>query len=92
MKLPMVSPAKWYGEFIAHLETNCPRLRKAQVMRIRRLPPANQARLRSHEFQVGLISQSFRFGDSELAPVDFGRGDAGAAGANGGALSLFASA
>src|SRR4029453_3165430 len=34
MKLPMVSTAKWYGEVIAHLKTDCSRLRKAQMMRI----------------------------------------------------------
>jgi hypothetical protein len=42
MKLPMVSTAKWYGEFIAHLKTHCSRLRKAQMMWIGGLPSAQR--------------------------------------------------
>ncbi len=42
MQLPVMSTAKGDGEFIADLETDRSRLRKAQVMRIGRLPPADE--------------------------------------------------
>ena len=45
MKLPMMPAAKRNGELIADLETDCPRLRKTQMMRVGWLPPADQARL-----------------------------------------------
>jgi hypothetical protein len=49
MSLPMVASAERHSELIADLEADRPRLRKTQVMRISRLPPADQTRLRSHE-------------------------------------------
>jgi hypothetical protein len=51
-----VPAAQRYCEFIADLEANRARLRKAQMMRIGRLPPADQTRLRSDEFQVGFVA------------------------------------
>src|SRR5215831_1755369 len=71
MQLPMVSTAKWHGKFIAHLQTHCSRLRKAQMVRIGGLSPAHQTRLRRHEFQVRLVAQPLGFGDGEFALVDF---------------------
>ena len=50
------------------------------MMWIARLPPADETRLRSHEFQVCLVSQSFGFGDRELAFVDFSRSQRGRGG------------
>ena len=44
------------------------------MMRIGRLPAANQARLGGNEFQVRLVAQALGLGDSELALVDFGLG------------------
>jgi hypothetical protein len=41
----MVPTAKWHREFIADLEADSSRLRKTQVMRIGRLPPADDAGL-----------------------------------------------
>jgi len=41
MQLPMMPAAERHGELIADLETDGPRLRKAEVMRIGRLPPEN---------------------------------------------------
>ena len=45
MWLPMVASAERHSKLIANFKTECPRLRKTQVMRIRRLPPADQTRL-----------------------------------------------
>ena len=41
----MVSPAQRHRELITHLATECTRLRKTQMMRIRRTPTTNQAGL-----------------------------------------------
>ena len=49
MKLPMMTAAERDGELVADFETQGSRLRKPQVMRIGRLPAANQAGLRGHE-------------------------------------------
>ena len=72
MQLPMMPTAERHGELIADLKTDCPWLRKAQMVWIGRLPPADQARFCSHELQVRLVAQALGFGDSELAFVDFG--------------------
>ena len=45
MKLPMVPAAQGHCELIADLETHRARLRKAEMMRIGGLPPADQTRL-----------------------------------------------
>ena len=45
VKFPVVPATERDGEFITHLETDRPRLRKPQVMGIGRLPAADQARL-----------------------------------------------
>ena len=45
MQLSMMPTAERHGELIADFETDRPWLRKAQMMRIGRLPPADQARL-----------------------------------------------
>ena len=45
MHLPMMPTAERYGELIADFKTDRPRLGKAQMVRIGRLPPANQTRL-----------------------------------------------
>ena len=60
VQLPMMHAAEGYSELITDLETNCPRLGKAQMMRIRGLPPAHHTGLRSDKFQMGLVPQSFR--------------------------------
>ena len=73
MQLPMMTAAERHGELITDLETDRPRLRKPQMMRIGGLPPANQARLGGNKFQVCLVAQALGLGDGELALVDFGR-------------------
>jgi hypothetical protein len=45
MQLTMVDPAKGHRELIADLKTDRSWLRKTQMMRIRRLSPADDARL-----------------------------------------------
>jgi len=74
MQLPMMTAAQGDRELIAHLEANCPRLCKPQVMGIGRLPATDEAGLRGNEFQVRLVTQSFVFSDRELALVDSGSG------------------
>ena len=43
MHLSMMPTAERHGELITNLKTDCPRLRKAQMMRIGRLPPTDKA-------------------------------------------------
>ena len=45
MQLSMVTAAERHGELITDLETDRSRLRKPQMMRIGRLPTADQTRL-----------------------------------------------
>ena len=45
VQLPMMHATKGYSELITDFETDCPRLRKAQMMGIGWLPSANQTRL-----------------------------------------------
>jgi len=49
MQLPVMTAAKRDREFIAHLETDRSRLGKSEMVRIRRLPLADHARLGCHE-------------------------------------------
>jgi len=49
MQLPMMTAAEWDGEFVANFEAEGSRLSKPQVMRIGRLPSADEAGLRGHE-------------------------------------------
>ena len=77
MQLPMMTAAERDGELVADFETERPGLRKAQMMRIGRLPAADQARLRGHEPQVGFVTQPLGLGDGENALVDLRRDEAG---------------
>ena len=45
MQLSVMTPAKRHGELITDFKTDRPRLRKAQMMWIGWLPPADEARL-----------------------------------------------
>src|SRR5262245_5966372 len=73
MHLAMVASAERYCELVTDLETDSPRLRKAQIVRIGWLPPAHQTRVRSDEFEMGLVAQALGLCDSELALIDLGR-------------------
>ena len=70
MQLPMMTAAERYSELVTDFETEGPGLGKAQGMRIGRLPTANETRLRSHESQMGLVTQPLGLGDGEKALVD----------------------
>ena len=76
MQLLMMTAAKGDGELVADLETQRSRLRKPQVMRIARLPAADETRLRGDEPQMGLVTQPFGLGDGEKALVDLALGQA----------------
>jgi hypothetical protein len=49
MQLSVMAAAERYGEFISHFRADGARLRKAQVMWIRQLSPADMTRLRSNK-------------------------------------------
>ena len=72
MQLPVMASAERDGEFVADFKAEGSRLSKPQMMRIARLPTADQTRLRGDKFQVSLVAQSLGFGDDKLALVDFG--------------------
>jgi hypothetical protein len=77
MQLPMMTAAERYGELVADFETQRSELGKAQMMRIGRLPAADQAGLCSHESQMGFVTQPFGLGDGEEALIDLRWGEAG---------------
>ena len=56
----MVDPAKRDRELVAHSTSECTRLGKGEVMRIRRHAAAYQARLPQHELPVVFIAQANR--------------------------------
>jgi hypothetical protein len=70
MQFPVVTAAERDREFIAHLETDRSRLGESEMVRIRRLPLADHARLGCDESQMGLVAQSLWFSDRELTFVD----------------------
>ena len=56
MKFAVVDPTNWDGELIANSVSECTRLHKRQVMRIRRRPATYKARLPGDELPVLLIA------------------------------------
>jgi hypothetical protein len=60
MQLPMMTSAKGYSELVADFETQGSRLGKPQMMRIGRLPAADETGLRGHESQVGFATRPHR--------------------------------
>ena len=69
----MVAAAKWHRKLVADFQSNGSGLGKAQVMRIRGLSAADQARLRCDKLEMRLVASPLGFANSELAFVDFGR-------------------
>ena len=51
-----MNSAQGYGELIAHLEPHRARLRESEMVGVSGASAADQARLRSHEFEVGFIA------------------------------------
>jgi len=70
--LSMVSTAERNGELIAHLAAQCSRLRKAEMMRIGRLAPADQTGLRRHKIKVRFVARPPRFAEGQLIFYDSG--------------------
>jgi len=67
MQLTVMAPAEGNGELIAHLETNGSGLRKAQVMRVRRLAAADETGLCGHELEVRLVAQPLGLSEGKKA-------------------------
>src|SRR5262249_48079603 len=61
MQLAMMDSADRNGELVAHASSECTRLYKREVMRIRRHPAAHKTGLPEHEPAVLLIAQANRF-------------------------------
>ena len=68
--LPMMSSTQGDSEFIAGLAAECPALRKAQVMGIRRLAAANQTRLLGHMPDVITVSDPARLWQRQHTFID----------------------
>jgi hypothetical protein len=49
VKLAMMKPAEWDGEFVTHLAPECPLFSKPKVMRVRRAAAARQTGLGGHK-------------------------------------------
>ena len=64
MQLAMMDSAYRNGELVAHASSECTRLYKREVMRIRWYPAAHKAGLPEHEPAVLLIAQPNRFTQS----------------------------
>ena len=77
MQLAVMTAAEGYSELVADFETQRPWLGKPQVMRIGRLPAADETGLRGNKPQMGFVTQPFGFGDGEKAFVDLRRDEAG---------------
>jgi hypothetical protein len=60
MELAVVGPANRDDEFVAYPSSECARLGKGEVMRIRRHAAAHKAGLPQHEFPMVLIAQANR--------------------------------
>src|SRR5262245_49956903 len=64
MKLAVVGPTNRDGELVADSVSECTRLHKREMMRIRRRPAAYEARLPGHELPVLPIAHANRFAQS----------------------------
>jgi hypothetical protein len=73
----MMNTAERNRELVAHFATERTRLRRAKMMGIRWLPPANQASLRGDELTMCFVADAPRFADRKRAYVDAAT-DAGA--------------
>jgi hypothetical protein len=71
MNFSVVTAAQRHGEFIAHLAAQRRALRKAQVVGVRRLPPADQARLFGNEPDVIAVANPPRLREGKQAFVNF---------------------
>ena len=65
MQLVVVRGAERYSEFVADLASHGAQLCEAQMMRLRRRPGADEARLRGDEAQMLPVAQPFRLADRQ---------------------------
>ena len=72
-----MGPAQGYRELVAYLASHCAELSEPKVVGISGASSADKARLRCHEFEVGLIAMSARLADRKLAFLNFGGSGAG---------------
>ena len=77
MQLAMMTAAERYGEFVADFETQGSGLGKPQMMRIGRLPAADQTGLRGNKPQVGFVTKTPRLRDGQNALIDLRWEDVG---------------
>jgi hypothetical protein len=69
MDLTVMRATERHGKLVAHLATERTPLRKAQMMRIRRPPTANQTRLLHHMPDMVPITNTARFREHPKAAV-----------------------
>jgi hypothetical protein len=77
MHFTVVRPAKGDKKFIADFPTERARLRESEVVGIRWLPAANQARAFGNPFEMHFISEPAGFWEGEHAFVDLAGGRRG---------------
>jgi hypothetical protein len=63
MQLPVMEPADWDDELVAHSASERPRLREGEVMRVGWHTAADEAGLPQHESSVVLIAQANRLAE-----------------------------
>ena len=73
VKVVVVDCTEGNGEFVANFEAKSSRLSEANMVRVRRGPPADDARLRGYEAEVLLATNSFRLTDREHALISLRR-------------------
>ena len=70
MNFAVMSTAQWHRELITHLASKRSALCKSEVVRIGRLPAANQTRMSCDEFHVLSIADSSRLRVNKTARFD----------------------
>ena len=70
VQFPVMTTTQRHREFVAHFQADRSGLGKPNVMWIAWLTLADHARLRCHEFQMRLVTQTLWFGQDELAFID----------------------
>jgi hypothetical protein len=73
VQLAMMTAAERYGELVADLHADGARLCKTQVMRIARLPTADEAGLGGDEFEMDPVVYPLGRGDGQGAFIDAAR-------------------
>ncbi len=74
MHFAVVRPAKWDNKFVADLASERSPLGESQVVRIRGLAPAYQARALADKFDMPFISEPASFWERKHAFVDLAGG------------------